>query len=98
MTAVRKCSTVGRLSCIHLSMPMMTFGICELYSRVETMETMPPFPCATVTSPGVQVTTESRSEEHTSELQSPDHLVCRLLLEKKKHKGGVPVAYNIQSD
>src|SRR5258708_36671339 len=26
---------------------------------------------------------ESRSEEHTSELQSPDHLVCRLLLEKK---------------
>src|SRR5207244_10206282 len=27
-----------------------------------------------------------RSEEHTSELQSPDHLVCRLLLEKKNHK------------
>src|SRR5258708_5345324 len=27
---------------------------------------------------------ECRSEEHTSELQSPDHLVCRLLLEKKK--------------
>src|SRR5258708_27083815 len=28
-----------------------------------------------------------RSEEHTSELQSPDHLVCRLLLEKKKTHG-----------
>src|SRR5258708_21821344 len=28
--------------------------------------------------------TLARSEEHTSELQSPDHLVCRLLLEKKK--------------
>src|SRR5258708_17295534 len=27
-----------------------------------------------------------RSEEHTSELQSPDHLVCRLLLEKKNSK------------
>src|SRR5207244_13630470 len=26
-----------------------------------------------------------RSEEHTSELQSPDHLVCRLLLEKKNY-------------
>src|SRR5258708_17488227 len=26
-----------------------------------------------------------RSEEHTSELQSPDHLVCRLLLEKNKN-------------
>src|SRR5947208_13412032 len=30
----------------------------------------------------------SRSEEHTSELQSPDHLVCRLLLEKKKLRRG----------
>src|SRR5439155_17012447 len=29
---------------------------------------------------------ESRSEEHTSELQSRGHLVCRLLLEKKKQK------------
>src|SRR5438552_16351800 len=29
---------------------------------------------------------DQRSEEHTSELQSPDHLVCRLLLEKKKKK------------
>src|SRR5690348_17568064 len=30
--------------------------------------------------------TQHRSEEHTSELQSPVHLVCRLLLEKKKKK------------
>src|SRR5207244_9060673 len=29
----------------------------------------------------------TRSEEHTSELQSPDHLVCRLLLEKNKESG-----------
>src|SRR5207244_6328110 len=29
---------------------------------------------------------QNRSEEHTSELQSPDHLVCRLLLEKKKKR------------
>src|SRR5690348_17564237 len=29
---------------------------------------------------------DPRSEEHTSELQSPVHLVCRLLLEKKKKK------------
>src|SRR5947208_10591383 len=34
-----------------------------------------------------------RSEEHTSELQSPDHLVCRLLLEKKKKK-----INNVQSE
>src|SRR5438552_8412696 len=31
-----------------------------------------------------RVAAQERSEEHTSELQSPDHLVCRLLLEKKK--------------
>src|SRR5258708_17914732 len=34
---------------------------------------------ASATAPAI-----SRSEEHTSELQSPDHLVCRLLLVKKK--------------
>src|SRR5258708_24391459 len=33
---------------------------------------------------------KSRSEEHTSELQSPDHLVCRLLLEKKKDRNQPP--------
>src|SRR5258708_26327773 len=33
----------------------------------------------------------TRSEEHTSELQSPDHLVCRLLLEKKKKYKKSPV-------
>src|SRR5258708_26168578 len=33
-----------------------------------------------------------RSEEHTSELQSPDHLVCRLLLEKKKSLNATPPA------
>src|SRR5258708_37187858 len=31
----------------------------------------------------------ARSEEHTSELQSPDHLVCRLLLEKKKKRNHI---------
>src|SRR5258708_19852515 len=35
----------------------------------------------------------NRSEEHTSELQSPDHLVCRLLLEKKKKQ----ITYQINS-
>src|SRR2546422_1098467 len=37
----------------------------------------------------VQGTTEFRSEEHTSELQSRLHLVCRLLLEKKKVRNHV---------
>src|SRR5258708_17066586 len=34
---------------------------------------------------------DERSEEHTSELQSPDHLVCRLLLEKKKRMRRQPL-------
>src|SRR5207244_11258358 len=34
--------------------------------------------------PDIILVGEIRSEQHTSELQSPDHLVCRLLLEKKK--------------
>src|SRR5258708_26015439 len=38
-----------------------------------------------------------RSEEHTSELQSPDHLVCRLLLEKKNNTRNIytkAIVYN----
>src|SRR5258708_29432734 len=36
-----------------------------------------------------------RSEEHTSELQSPDHLVCRLLLEKKKKTSVTDATYTV---
>src|SRR5438552_14637139 len=48
-----------------------------------TLNTLPP---VTVTGLGLSDggVYYFRSEEHTSELQSPDHLVCRLLLEKKK--------------
>src|SRR2546422_8091609 len=38
----------------------------------------------------MQFGTPPRSEEHTSELQSRLHLVCRLLLEKKKHRDPTP--------
>src|SRR2546429_5761081 len=39
----------------------------------------------------------TRSEEHTSELQSRLHLVCRLLLEKKKHTNSTPCHINPQN-
>src|SRR2546426_4176718 len=39
---------------------------------------------------------ESRSEEHTSELQSPCNLVCRLLLEKKKNNINTIVKFRVQ--
>src|SRR5258708_31330768 len=45
-------------------------------SRPATPASQPPAASAAPPRP-------ARSEEHTSELQSPDHLVCRLLLEKK---------------
>src|SRR5690348_17881494 len=41
---------------------------------------------------------EHRSEEHTSELQSPVHLVCRLLLEKKKKDSCDKAGYIILID
>src|SRR3712207_8491504 len=36
--------------------------------------------------PALEIAHRQRSEEHTSELQSRQYLVCRLLLEKKKHR------------
>src|SRR5258708_25300757 len=55
----------------------------------------PPVFSGTIASPAPRCTLPLRSEEHTSELQSPDHLVCRLLLEKKKkHRQHRQVTYN----
>src|SRR5256885_6760968 len=42
-------------------------------------------PCKTFAGAISKTAAKGRSEEHTSELQSPCNLVCRLLLEKKKH-------------
>src|SRR5688572_32289636 len=41
--------------------------------------------CVAAPEPSSAINTSSRSEEHTSELQSQSNLVCRLLLEKKKY-------------
>src|SRR2546430_13170249 len=46
----------------------------------------PPFDTEYIYSTYILERAESRSEEHTSELQSQSNLVCRLLLEKKKKK------------
>src|SRR5690348_18090398 len=44
---------------------------------------------------GSETRARLRSEEHTSELQSPVHLVCRLLLEKKKKKSHDDLFYKL---
>src|SRR5690348_17789571 len=53
------------------------------HATSERFERMVPNPCSRLRSGSP---CSKRSEEHTSELQSPVHLVCRLLLEKKKNK------------
>src|SRR5258708_28013329 len=67
--------------------------LLERYQQAVLVETYLPGPEFTVAILGnngdvrclpIVAVVAERSEEHTSELQSPDHLVCRLLLEKKK--------------
>src|SRR5947208_8913078 len=60
-------------------------GICPVGSWLPTTLPSGVKPVCLWTKMSLSVTVP-RSEEHTSELQSPDHLVCRLLLEKKKER------------
>src|SRR5437762_6859978 len=53
------------------------------WSYFEQRRVSPPFEVLENTGAKLDRAGESRSEEHTSELQSPMYLVCRLLLEKK---------------
>src|SRR3712207_8587933 len=46
-------------------------------------------------APGNSAVSTSRSEEHTSELQSRQYLVCRLLLEKKKNKKLISIQHSL---
>src|SRR2546426_5569334 len=69
-TRVERASADGERSVLH-----------RLHGRGHAQP--PPTKCtSSIASPGATVIV--RSEEHTSELQSPCNLVCRLLLEKKK--------------
>src|SRR3954466_16434176 len=51
-----------------------------------TLFRSPDWTCPAAATSRWRARTWARSEEHTSELQSHDNLVCRLLLEKKKNK------------
>src|SRR5947208_14348047 len=63
------------------SAPAKNFAtVAAAMRRAQVCQVLPPNAKG---EPYVMGTEEERSEEHTSELQSPDHLVCRLLLEKK---------------
>src|SRR5256885_8119094 len=73
-------STLFPYTTLFRSRPLLHAGIEELHARASRL-------CA-CSGDG----RELRSEEHTSELQSPCNLVCRLLLEKKKHSVHVTAA------
>src|SRR6476660_10588882 len=65
---------------LHDALPISTPSATTVSDRLCAIETI-----------ASAIAASSRSEEHTSELQSPDHLVCRLLLEKKNNtKRGEP--------
>src|SRR3989442_11930930 len=65
---------------LKLSLPVTVFFVLARHN-LEVRK-----PCSTVRQKQEILSVEDRSEEHTSELQSRPHLVCRLLLEKKKNK------------
>src|SRR5437762_6627066 len=58
----------------------------DFNAKTSQMEKGSPIPAVITIYQDKSFTFEMRSEEHTSELQSPMYLVCRLLLEKKKKK------------
>src|SRR5438552_9148330 len=66
---------------LHDALPIYRGTLRPKWSGVYETGSIPGVPAR---SSATGIDPVSRSEEHTSELQSPDHLVCRLLLEKKK--------------
>src|SRR5574338_1671605 len=72
----------------------------EIYT-LSLHDALPILPCRSQPNPKLAKNSEQtcarRSEEHTSELQSPWHLVCRLLLEKKKQQNESPQPFNLHT-
>src|SRR5256885_7895076 len=64
--------------------PRVQLAVAQDHRRRASQQSRQP-PFSGCKSPRPSAAERHRSEEHTSELQSPCNLVCRLLLEKKKH-------------
>src|SRR5438552_14985098 len=88
-----RCTSVG-LFLVHETAstgiyPLSLHDALPIFIRPPIAARSSPIPAAAPASASmlvVGVPPAARSEEHTSELQSPDHLVCRLLLEKKNEE------------
>src|SRR5437764_11295036 len=79
-----QCDSRNLVLSLHDALPICSVPASGLEVRASTNR--PPPTCRAVST-----ACSCRSEEHTSELQSPMYLVCRLLLEKKKMKPEPPV-------
>src|SRR2546428_958964 len=73
---------------LHDALPILLYARCTSRSRPITA-----CPSRVTAAPSGSSSPLTRSEEHTSELQSRSDLVCRLLLEKKKQKRRDPAGY-----
>src|SRR2546422_8016300 len=83
-TATTEIYTLSLHDALPISLPGCQALAVHPYLHLEFLPVIrPAFSCQTVFG---RRPAASRSEEHTSELQSRLHLVCRLLLEKKKKK------------
>src|SRR5258708_17257707 len=76
----RAANPLGQEFCVRCGTPLMIV-VHPPSARVDFTETTPHEEHLLE-----RLTMLERSEKHTSELQSPDHLVCRLLLEKKRRE------------
>src|SRR5690348_17932335 len=85
-TSRNSCRYVGRLSICAVTVQWTVMCCPAMFAMMRSYVAGFRRTSCSGCSPSMDTTTCTRSEEHTSELQSPVHLVCRLLLEKKKHK------------
>src|SRR5690348_17530435 len=76
-------ATTSDIAALLTVAPPSVSGMVKRLSETGLIEHVP-YRGVQLTAQGRRAALRMRSEEHTSELQSPVHLVCRLLLEKKK--------------
>src|SRR5437762_5716977 len=71
---------------LHDALPISILDIpVDITANLVMSISQPSIPATNVSGAAIGPSPTTRSEEHTSELQSPMYLVCRLLLEKKKN-------------
>src|SRR5690625_5871933 len=86
----KSCATEFTIRLVDVPISVQTPVICDTYDKgISALEGAIPICRLALITMGMKTATTAvlftnRSEEHTSELQSRGHLVCRLLLEKKK--------------